>query len=209
MTKLSDTQLLILSAAAQRDGHIALPLPPCLRGGAAKKVVGALLGKGYLAEAPAGREPGTLVWDETDDGHFITLVATADGLSAIGIEPEGADRPDTDAAPDTATEGATEAPDAGAGTEDATPDEGAPAADTLADAAPTERKVRTGTKQAMLIDMLRTPERATIAEIVAATGWQPHTVRGAIAGALKKKLGLDVASEKIEGRGRCYWIIEG
>jgi hypothetical protein len=52
--------------------------------------------------------------------------------------------------------------------------------------------------------MLRAPEGATIAEIVAATGWLPHTVRGAIAGALKKKLGLDVASEKIEGRGRVY-----
>ena len=52
--------------------------------------------------------------------------------------------------------------------------------------------------------MLRTPEGATIDEIVAATGWQPHTVRGAIAGALKKKLGLEVTSEKVEGRGRVY-----
>jgi hypothetical protein len=52
--------------------------------------------------------------------------------------------------------------------------------------------------------MLRTPEGATIDEIVAATGWQPHTVRGAFAGALKKKLGLEVSSEKVEGRGRVY-----
>ena len=52
--------------------------------------------------------------------------------------------------------------------------------------------------------MLRAPGGATIAEIVAATGWQPHTVRGAMAGALKKKLGLEVASEKIDGRGRVY-----
>ena len=52
--------------------------------------------------------------------------------------------------------------------------------------------------------MLRAPEGATIDEIVAATGWQPHTVRGAIAGALKKKLGLEVTSEKVEGRGRVY-----
>ncbi len=65
---------------------------------------------------------------------------------------------------------------------------------------------RTGTKQATLIAMLRAPGGATIDEIVAATGWQPHTVRGAIAGALKKKLGLEVASEKIEGRGRVYAI---
>ena len=52
--------------------------------------------------------------------------------------------------------------------------------------------------------MLRTAEGATIDEIVAATGWQPHTVRGAIAGALKKKLGLAVTSEKVEVRGRVY-----
>lgn len=57
-----------------------------------------------------------------------------------------------------------------------------------------------------LIAMLQAPEGATIAEIVEATGWQPHTVRGAIAGALKKKLGLDVTSEKVEGRGRVYRI---
>lgn len=54
--------------------------------------------------------------------------------------------------------------------------------------------------------MLRSPDGATIAEIAAATGWQTHTVRGAIAGALKKKLGLDVVSEKIESRGRVYRI---
>ena len=204
MTKLSDTQCLILSAAAQRDGIIALPLPSSLRGGAAKKVVGALLAKGYLAEVPAGREPGTLVWDETDDGHFTTLVATADGLTAIGIEPEGADAPDAETGPDTATEGATDGPDADAGTEDTNPAEGAPAGDTVADGAPKERKVRTGTKQAMLIEMLRAPGGATIDEIVAATGWLPHTARGAIAGALKKKLGLEVTSEKDEQRGRVY-----
>ena len=49
--------------------------------------------------------------------------------------------------------------------------------------------------------MLRRQDGATIAQIVEATGWQPHTVRGALAGALKKRLGLDVASEKVEGAG--------
>ena len=48
------------------------------------------------------------------------------------------------------------------------------------------------------------PDGASIDEIIAATGWQPHTVRGAIAGALKKKLGLTVTSDKVEGRGRVY-----
>jgi hypothetical protein len=52
--------------------------------------------------------------------------------------------------------------------------------------------------------MLERAEGATIDELATALGWQSHTVRGAIAGALKKKLGLDVTSERIESRGRVY-----
>lgn len=54
--------------------------------------------------------------------------------------------------------------------------------------------------------MLKRPEGASIAEIATEFGWASHTVRGAIAGALKKKLGLGVASEKHETRGRVYRI---
>ena len=54
-------------------------------------------------------------------------------------------------------------------------------------------------KQALVIEMLKRPEGATIAQICEATSWQPHTVRGTFAGALKKKLGLTIVSEKIEG----------
>ena len=63
-----------------------------------------------------------------------------------------------------------------------------------------------GSKQARLIEMLRRPEGASIPEIVAALDWQAHTVRGAIAGALKKKLGLEIVSEKVEPRGRVYQV---
>ena len=65
-------------------------------------------------------------------------------------------------------------------------------------------KPRTGTKQSLLIDMLRRPEGATIAQIVEATGWQRHSARGAISGAIKKKLGLTVTSEKTENGDRIY-----
>jgi predicted HTH transcriptional regulator len=65
---------------------------------------------------------------------------------------------------------------------------------------------RANSKQAQLIEMLQRPEGATIEEIVKKFDWQTHTVRGAIAGALKKKLGLNVQSEKVEGRGRFYRI---
>jgi hypothetical protein len=59
-------------------------------------------------------------------------------------------------------------------------------------------------KQAQVIAMLKRPRGVTVDEIMAATGWQAHTVRGFFAGALKKRLGVVVASEKVEGRGRVY-----
>ena len=52
--------------------------------------------------------------------------------------------------------------------------------------------------------MLRAEGGTTIAEIAAATGWQAHTVRGAMSGALKKKLGLELTSAKDDARGRVY-----
>jgi len=72
--------------------------------------------------------------------------------------------------------------------------------------APNQPTPRAGTKQAMLIAMLQRPEGKTIAEVVAATGWQSHTARGAISDALKKKLGLAVSSAKEAGRGSAYRI---
>jgi len=185
MTQLSDTQALILSAAAQRPERIALPLPESLRGGAATKVVGAMLAKGLLQEVDADLRKGEPMWRETGDGHGTTLVATDAGLAAIGIEPEDAN---------TAPAGATDAPS----------EEPSPNTPTEPEAAPKARTPREGTKQATLIAMLRAPKGATIEEIMAATSWQSHTVRGAMAGALKKKLGLEVTSEKVEGRGRVY-----
>ena len=121
------------------------------------------------------------------DGPEGALVATEAGLAAIGIEPE-------DANP--APAGATDAPN-----EEPTPD-----TPNETDAAPMARRPREGTKQATLIAMLRAPDGATIEEIMAATNWQSHTVRGAMAGALKKKLGLTITSEKVEGRGRIYTV---
>ena len=170
MTKLSDTQTIILSRAAQNEDRIALPLPDSLRGGAAAKVVSAMLAKGFLEEVEADMRNGEPVWRETGDGHGATLVATDAGLAAIGIEPDSAEVKPTE------------------------------------DSAPKMRTPREGTKQATLIAMLRAPDGATIAEIMAATGWQSHTVRGAMSGALKKKLGLEVTSEKVEDRGRVYTI---
>ena len=67
---------------------------------------------------------------------------------------------------------------------------------------------RAGSKQAMLIGMLRREEGATIEQIAEAMEWARHTCRGAISGALKKKLGLTITSEKSEGGTRVYRIAE-
>jgi hypothetical protein len=68
------------------------------------------------------------------------------------------------------------------------------------DNAPNERQ----TKITTLIAMLRREGGATIDEMAEATSWQVHSLRGALSGILKKKLGLDISSEKVEGRGRVY-----
>lgn len=192
MTKLSDTQAVILSAAAQREDRNVLPLPGSLRGGAAAKVVGALLTRGLIAETATDNRTKAdaalnRIWRNDEDGRAILLQITNAGLAAIGVEPESGDSAPT---------GADEAPNA-------EPTQDAPAE---ADRAPEARTPRTGTKQAKLIEMLRADGGATIDEIVAALDWRPHTVRGALAGALKKKLGLTITSEKVDGRGRCYRI---
>ena len=68
------------------------------------------------------------------------------------------------------------------------------------------RTTRESTKQAVLIELLSRAEGATLPQMTEATGWQIHTVRGAMAGALKKKLGLEITSEKQTGTDRVYRI---
>ena len=181
MTTPSDTQSLILSCAATRPGNLALPLPEGLVGAAAKMVVGKMIARGWLEEVEANLRRGEPMWRETGDGHGTTLIATEAGLEAIGIEPVVV----------SAVASARKAkPKPG---QAQTPDDVAkPVA------------IRPGTKQAQIIAMLQRPEGATVAEIVAATSWQAHTARGAISGAIKKKLGLPIAAEKVEGRGTVY-----
>ena len=116
----------------------------------------------------------------------MLLRITPAGLAALGTE--------ADSAPESgpALEGGFEP------AEDAGPADAAPEARAEA------RTRQEGTKQAQLIAMVRQVEGATIDEIVASTRWQSHTIRGAFAGALKKRLGLTVTSEKEESRGRVY-----
>jgi Protein of unknown function (DUF3489) len=67
---------------------------------------------------------------------------------------------------------------------------------------------RPDTKHARIIAMLRAPAGATIAAIITATEWQQHSVRGFLAGVVRKKLGLNLVSEPTE-KGRVYRIKDG
>jgi hypothetical protein len=187
MTKLSDTQAVILSAASQRDDGAILPLPETLKikGDAVDKVLGSLKAKGLIDHL------GTARGDNPPP-----LRITRAGLQAIGIEiedgaPEGARPADTGA-----TTAGAEAPAAEAGRA-ATPAKRKTPAAKRGKAAPAAKHTpRTGTKQAQMIEMLKRPKGATVEQIAAATGWQHHTIRGAISGALKKKLGLTVEATR-------------
>ena len=187
--KLTDTQTIILSAAAGRDDGSIHPMPKTLKGGAVTKVTGALLRRGLIAEAP--RRNGVAIGE-------TNFAISREGALAINVEPAEC--------PHLADPGA-QAADGGRET--------APAADippkakkaaTGRDTAKRPVKLRAGTKQALVVEMLRRSEGATVDQIMEATGWQRHSVRGAFAGALKKKLGLAIASEKVEDRGRVYRV---
>jgi Protein of unknown function (DUF3489) len=207
MTKLSDTQSIILSAAAQRPDGNVLPLPGSLRGGAATKVVAALLARGLIREQIIDRSRKAdaamnRVWRNLPepDGRGVLLLITAAGAEAIGIEPEAVPGEPAAGAPT----GADAAPVEGGSKRRGRSRKAAP----ISAGVGTAPKTRDGTKQAQVIAMLRRKGGATIAQIVAATDWRPHTARGFFAGALKRKLGLTVTSEKVEGGERVYRVTD-
>jgi hypothetical protein len=164
MTKLTDTQCVLLSTAAKRENLSIYPLPTSLKpGGGLHKALAALTTRGLIEERETR---DTTAVSRLDGDYRYALFVTPAGLAAIGVECDG--------------EPSTDKPNA-------------------ADPPKVERI----TKTSAVLDLLRRSEGATLAELIAATGWLPHTTRAALTG-LKKK--AHVIERGKRGEVTCYFL---
>lgn len=191
-TKLTDAQRVILAAAAAREGGLVLPLPTSLgdNRGTLGVILKSLLTRGLVTERPI--LPDEEIWRETTELGRATLVISVEGLQLMGIDPI-----------DEVIKNAEGIIVAGPG--GTSPEGGRPELQ-FDNSLETISLPKESSKLGAVIAALRKPEGATIAELMQATGWQAHSVRGAISGNLKKKLNLNVVSEKVDDRGRTYRI---
>jgi len=205
MTKLTDSQRALLLLATETDGRIQ-NYPKNLGGGARTAVVRGLLredliaadGAGYALTAAGyeavGHQPpaADTIPANLNDAAGIDMInndnaADADaGEDAADVEVDAGDTDNDDA------DSRMRAPSTGDST-DAGP---------VAAAAPSKRKE---TRIDQVVALLMRPEGATIAQVMAATDWQQHSVRGFFAGTLKKK-GYTVINEKDGKHDRVYRI---
>jgi len=196
--KLSDTQLVVLSAAAQRD-DCCLTLPEKLKGAAAHRVVTKLIAAGLVEEVKAKAGMPESRRDE-QDGQPYALRLTAAGAKAIAINPKedaspavdeerspiGGDQPPMSAESDRSAAGAS--------------------APKSAPAFATPLAPRAGTKLAKTIEMLRATEGATIGELAQAMGWLQHTTYAVLTGLRKRGYALTLDRSDAE-RGSAYRIV--
>jgi hypothetical protein len=179
--KLTDAQLVMMSAAAQRKDR-CLSAPATIKGAALIKVGVKLAKLGLVREIEAKR--GAPIWRCDNAGQVYALKLTAAGLKAIAVEEEAQDAIEPAEAPQ---------PQAKNG---ASPDEGGHPA---RGAAP-----RDGSKLALVIELLRRAGGATIVDLTQATGWLPHPTRAALTGLRKREYA--VLRERIGAGGSVYRI---
>jgi predicted ArsR family transcriptional regulator len=151
MTKLNDTQLVLLATAAQRDDGMLLPISSAVAVSAdrVRKMISALISKGLALEASV--PSSSLAMRSDGDEHFGAAITDA-GRAAIGVA----------------------------------------SASWIKAAAPAvQREVKRTTKSDTVVTMLEREEGATLAEIMEATGWLPHTTRAALTGLRKKGHTID------------------
>jgi hypothetical protein len=196
---LTDTQLVLLGAAAQRK-DLCLVAPPMLRGATAQKVASKLISAGFVKEVKA--KAGNPIWRRDEEsGASYALKLTAAGTEAIAVddaaEPEDA-REESDALANrdqAAILSKLDATDARP-TEAMEPGPARPSAP------------RSGSKLTRVIALLERDRGATIEELIAATGWLAHTTRAALAGLRKR--GYAVAIDRSDDkRGSFYRIPAG
>ena len=182
--KLTDAQLVMMSAAAQRDDR-CLAAPNMVKGATLSKVSAKLIKLGFVREIRA--KAAMPVWRRDDAGQGYALKLTAGGLNAIAEEaPEQAIEPIEAPQPRPLSE-ATVVSD---------PDNVGEQAKTLAP--------RAGSKLARVIDLLQRLDGATIPNLTEATGWLPHTTRAALTGLRKR--GYAVVRARVGGGDSIYRI---
>lgn len=189
MTKLSNIQIQLLTSASERPNGSLLPPAEAIGGAGARihKTVAALLKRGFATEVEVTEKERT--WRE-DGARKIGLAITLAGKDAIGLAP---DRSATDET------GANSTPSAEAPRLEA-PDPSAAIAQRV------DITARAGSKQSIVLNLLRQKQGVTITDLVDATGWLPHTTRAALTGFRKR--GLLITKEKVDGVTRYSAIAE-
>jgi Protein of unknown function (DUF3489) len=189
--KLTDTQLVMLSAAAQREDR-CIEAAPSLRGAAARKIATKLVAAGLAKEMKA--KPGAHVWRRDDENRqAFVLKLTAAGLKAIAVEDAEAAGPAVEVSLPATAEVPTNIANHAAA---------ANIAVLTAIAMPRE-----GSKLAAVVDLLRREDGATVEDVAEAMGWLPHTTRAALTGLRKRGFGIDRRKAK-DRRAGAYVIVD-